>query len=83
MPETKEVVINTTPILSLVAATGLLDMLPLLYSRVWLPWEVCQEIHAGGANGFAVTEFQTMDWLHKQSLPVNISPLLQNSLDAG
>ena len=44
MPEPKELVINTTPIISLIAATGALDMLPLLYSRVWVPFEVCQEI---------------------------------------
>jgi hypothetical protein len=52
MPETKEIVINTTPILSLIAETGSLDMLPLLYSRIWVPWEVCKEIQAGGANRF-------------------------------
>ena len=84
MPETtKEIVINTTPILSLIAATGSLDMLPLLYSRVWVPWEVCREIHVGGADGFAVSEFQRMNWLHKQHQPVSIPPLLKNSLDAG
>lgn len=83
MPDTKEIVINTTPILSLIAATGTLDMLPLLYSRVWVPWEVCREIHVGGADGFAVSEFQHADWLFKQNQPVTIPPLLRNSLDAG
>ena len=57
MPEAKELVINTTPILALIAAVGSLDMLPLLYSRVWVPWEVCQEIQVGGADGFAIPEF--------------------------
>jgi len=47
MPDPKELVINTTPILALIAAVGSLDMLPLLYHRVWVPWEVCQEIQAG------------------------------------
>ncbi len=83
MPDTKEIVINTTPILSLIAATGTLDMLPLLYSRVWVPWEVCREIHAGGTDGFAVSEFQHADWLFKQNQPVTIPTLLRNSLDAG
>lgn len=83
MPETKEIVINTTPILSLIAATGTLDMLPMLYSRVWVPWEVCREIHVGGSDGFAVSEFQQADWLYKQSQPVTIPVLLRNSLDAG
>lgn len=83
MPETKEIVINTTPILSLIAATGALDMLPLLYSRVWVPLEVCQEIHAGGAEGFAVSEFAQNNWLCKQSQAVTIPLLLHNSLDKG
>jgi predicted nucleic acid-binding protein len=83
MPEAKEIVINTTPILSLIAATGSLDMLPLLYSRVWVPWEVCQEIQVGGSDGFAVTEFAGEDWLYKQTQAISISALLQNSLDSG
>ncbi len=37
MPDPKEVVINTTPILALIAAAGSLDMLPFLYRRVWVP----------------------------------------------
>lgn len=83
MPEPKELVINTTPIISLIAATGALDMLPLLYSRVWVPFEVCQEIQVGGVDGFASAEFAQMNWLHKQDKPVNVSALLKNSLDAG
>ena len=83
MPETKEVVINTTPILALIAAAGSLDMLPLLYHRVWVPWEVCREIQAGGVDGFAIPEFDRASWLHKQAQPVTLSPLLRNSLDQG
>ena len=79
----KELVINTTPILALIAAVGSLDMLPLLYGRVWVPWEVCQEVHAGGANDFAVSEFAKADWLHKQNQCVTPPSLLQNSLDSG
>ena len=70
MPEERELVINTTPIISLIAATGSLDMLPLLYRRVWVPFEVCREIHAAGADNFAVTEFEQMNWLHKQNSPI-------------
>ena len=83
MPEAKELVINTTPILALIAAAGSLDMLPLLYRRVWVPWEVCQEIQAGGSEGFAILEFDRDEWLHKQYQPVTLSPLLRNSLDLG
>ena len=83
MLEKKELVINTTPIISLIAATGSLDMLPLLYSRVWVPFEVCKEIHAGGVDGFAISEFDKLTWLHKQQQPTKIPLLLQNSLDSG
>lgn len=83
MPETKELVINTTPILALIAAVGSLDMLPLLYHRVWVPWEVGREILAGGVEGFAIPEFERAEWLHKQTHPVPPSPLLGNSLDPG
>lgn len=83
MPETKELVINTTPILALIAAAGSLDMLPLLYRRVWVPCEVCREIQAGGTDDFAIPEFEGASWLHKQTLPVTLSPLLRNSLYSG
>jgi predicted nucleic acid-binding protein len=83
MPETKELVINTTPLLALIAAAGSLDMLPLPYRRVWVPCEVCQEIQAGGTDGFAIPEFERASWLHKQTQPVTLSPLLRNSLDPG
>ncbi|MCX7111226.1 MAG: DUF3368 domain-containing protein [Proteobacteria bacterium] len=83
MLETKELVINTTPILALIAAVGSLDMLPLLYRRVWVPWEVCREIQAGGSEGFAILEFERDEWLYKQNQPVTLSPLLRNSLDLG
>jgi predicted nucleic acid-binding protein len=84
MPETKELIINTTPILPLIAAAGSLDMLPRLYRRVWVPWEVCREIQAGGgADDFAIPEFEQASWLHKQTQPVTLSPLLRNSPDSG
>ncbi len=71
MPEPKELVINTTPIISLIAATGTLDMLPLLYSRVWVPFEVCREIQAGGADGYYI-----VIELDGQQKPVTIDELL-------
>ena len=83
MPETKELVINTTPILALIAAVGSLDMLPMLYSRILVPWEVCREIQAGGTDGFAIYEFDQANWLDKQTQPVALSTLLLNSLDLG
>ncbi|MGF2037027.1 MAG: DUF3368 domain-containing protein [Nostoc sp. CmiVER01] len=82
MPNTEIIVINTAPIISLVAALGDLDVLQL-YTQVLVPFEVCQELLAGGASGFAVAEFEAATWLQKWQTPLNISPLLLNSLDLG
>jgi len=46
MPETREIVINTGPIIALVAAMGDLSVLQI-YERVWVPYEVQQEIVGG------------------------------------
>lgn len=54
MPETKRIVINTGPLISLVAAMGDLAFLSSLYEQVLVPFEVCREIQAGGKNGFAI-----------------------------
>jgi predicted nucleic acid-binding protein len=82
MPNTEIIVINTTPLISLVAALGDLDVLQL-YTQVLVPFEVCQELLAGGTSGFAVAEFEAATWLQKWQTPLNISPLLLNSLDLG
>jgi predicted nucleic acid-binding protein len=83
MPSTNQIVINTSPLIALVAAVGDLKILESLYKDVLVPFEVYQEILIGGTTGFAVTEFQSASWLQKQSSPLNISPLLFNSLDLG
>jgi predicted nucleic acid-binding protein len=84
MPETERIVIDTAPLISLVAALGDLKVLESLYSQVLVPFEVCQEILAGGSSGFAVAEFEAANWLQKWSTPVEISlPLLSSSLDRG
>ncbi|OYD92194.1 DUF3368 domain-containing protein [Nostoc sp. 'Peltigera membranacea cyanobiont' 213] len=82
MPNTEIIVINTAPIISLVAALGDLDVLQL-YTQVLVPFEVCQELLVGGVSGFAVAEFQAATWLQKWQTPLNISPFLLNSLDLG
>ncbi|MGB5961177.1 MAG: DUF3368 domain-containing protein [Coleofasciculaceae cyanobacterium] len=83
MPETEIIVIDTAPLISLVAALGDLKVLQLLYSQVLVPFEVCHEIYAGGKSGFAVAEFEAANWLHKWSRPLEIAPILLNSLDRG
>ena len=49
-PIMPDIVINTGPIIAMVAATGNLKWLPSLYGRIVIPYEVFQEIEAGGLN---------------------------------
>jgi predicted nucleic acid-binding protein len=83
MPETQRIVINTSPLIALVSALGNLTVLQSLYTQVLVPFEVCQELLVGGSNAFAVAEFEAAHWLQKQSTPLEISPILINSLDRG
>lgn len=82
MPNTEEIVIDTSPLIALVAALGDLSILRM-YSHVWLPFEVCQEILVGGSTGFAVAEFQAAHWLEKETTSLDVAPILRNSLDRG
>lgn len=58
MPEFKQIVINTSPIISIVAALGDLSVLQDLYDRVNVPFEVSQEILVDNASRFAAPEFE-------------------------
>ncbi|MFB2920225.1 MULTISPECIES: DUF3368 domain-containing protein [Aerosakkonema] len=83
MPNSERIVINTSPLIALVAALGDLTILQSLYTEILVPFEVCQEILSGGSSNFAIAEFIAANWLQKQPDPLNISPLLLNSLDIG
>ena len=83
MPELKRIVINTGPLIAIVAATGSLDILKGLYASIVVPFEVSQEILVGGSSGFAVPEFQAADWLDTRSTPTTIGTFLRNTLDPG
>ncbi len=83
MPETKELVINTGPLLALIAGIGDLSLLEKLYKRVLVPAEVCQEIEVGGSSGFGVSEFRRANFIEKRSNLTNITPFIRNSLDLG
>lgn len=83
MPKTTEIVINTGPIIALVAALGDLRVLESLYQRVLVPLEVSNEIRAKGSRKFAVAEFDEAFWLEKRTSPLSIAPFLSNSLDLG
>ena len=79
----KILVTNTTPIISLVAATDSLDVFKFLYSRVVVPLAVAQEIQAGGQQAFGVDVFHGADWLDIQTDEITLQPFLRNSLDRG
>ena len=83
MPETKDIVINTGPLLSITAALGSLSLLSDLYRKVLVLYEVKKEMTACGSNRFGVKEFKEARFLHVRSRPVSISPILQNTLDSG
>lgn len=83
MPEIEDIVINTGPLLSLIAGMGDLSVIEKLYRRALVPLEVCREIESGGASGFGVGEFRRSDFIEKQPRALTIAPFLLNSLDLG
>ena len=84
MPEQAKVAVtNTTPLIALTAATGNLDVLRALYTRVIVPYEVAEEIRAGGEEAFGLDVFQQASWLEINPAPVVLPPYLQNTLDRG
>jgi predicted nucleic acid-binding protein len=83
MLETDQIVINTGPVLALIAGLGDLNILNFLYERVLVPFEVCEEIMAGGSTGFGINEFENADFLFKCNQQTQIHPYLLNSLDLG
>lgn len=84
MPDqTKVVVTNTTRLIALTAATGSLDVLRTLYTRVVVPFEVAEEIRAGGKEAFGLDVFEQASWLEISRSPVVLPPHLKNSLDRG
>ncbi len=78
-----KIVINTGPILTLVAGLGSLNMLKELYDSVYVTNEVADEIMFDGSSRFAAKEFEEAEFLIKIDKPIEISPLLKNMLDVG
>lgn len=83
MRKQKEIVINTGPIISLVAATNGLEVLKKLYSNVYVPYEVKDEIIKGSSSKFAAKEFEEANFLIIETVFQRISPFLKNVLDIG
>jgi predicted nucleic acid-binding protein len=79
----KAIVTNTTPLIALTAATGSLDVLKFLYSRVIVPLEVQTELRAAGAHAVGVQALNEATWLDCQTSEVVVSSYLANTLDRG
>lgn len=83
MPETTQLVINTGPLISLIAGFGDLGILGKLYERVVVPLEVAEEILVEGDIRFGAPEFRHSEMLDKVDQRTEIIPYLRNSLDRG
>lgn len=83
MPETTALVINTGPILALIAALGDLTVLQRHYQRVVVPAEVADEIFRPGGAAFGVTEFRAANFLDKSAAKISLAPHLANAVDPG
>ncbi len=83
MPRPSQIVINTSPLLALIAGLGDLAILDQLYQTVFVTHEVAQEILRGGKLGFGVPEFEQAKSLERLDQPLQIMPSLLNSLDLG
>lgn len=81
MPD-RTVVINTTPLIAL-AAASCFEALPFLYRHVIVPAEVAEEIRAGGNQGIGVAELAASSSLEIQTGNAIIPPYLANALDRG
>ena len=76
-------VINTSPLLALIAALDDLTLLSAAYSRVIVPHAVANEVLAAGRCGFGVDAFVAAKHLLRGSELLVIEPWLTNSLDLG
>ena len=83
MPETRSIVINTTPLIALSAAMGSLDVLKVMYDRVIVPKEVVDELHAGGQEAMGWAEFQAANWIERRTEEAKIIAYVRNALDRG
>jgi len=84
MPKrSKRIVINTGPLISLIAGLGDLTLLEKLYKEVIVPHEVKQEMLSAGKEAFGARVFYNNEWLDKLETSTKINSFLSNSLDKG
>ena len=80
----REIVINTGPVIALVAATGTLDWLTEIYDAIWVPYEVDTEIRAGGPAAPESAALRgAANVVHILPPLTLISRVLVNELDSG
>jgi len=79
----KKIVINTGPMIALIAGLSDLKILEKYYDEVIVPQRVIKEILAKGKKRFDAQIFLENNYLKKLDNPVEISTFLKNSLDPG
>jgi DNA phosphorothioation-dependent restriction protein DptG len=79
----KTIVINTGPLIALVAGFGDLSILQKIYDRVIVPYEVTKEMLAKDTEGYDAKAFTRNEWLDKREKTIDIAPFLANTLDKG
>jgi len=72
MPEGREVICDTSPLLYL-HAIDKLDLLRSLYGSVIVPLAVVEEIAVGRRIGISSPDVDTIDWCHVMSAPAEVA----------
>jgi len=79
----KRIVINTGPLIAIIAGLGDLKVLEKLYEEVIVPYEVKQEMLSKEKFADDARIFAENNWLKKLGKPVDLNSFLSNSLDKG
>ena len=79
----KRIVINTGPLIAIIAGLGNLKVLEKLYKEVMVPYEVGKEMLAKKNITNDAKIFDENSWLNKLNRPVKLNSFLSNSLDKG
>ena len=77
----KRIVINTGPLIAIIAGLGDLKVLEKLYEEVIVPYEVKQEMLSKEKFADDARIFAENNWLKKPGKPVDLNSFLSNSLD--
>lgn len=84
MPDSdRQIVVDTSPLLALCAATGDFSLLRQVYATAIVPYEVGEEVLHGGPSRFALAEFQADQWLEKLAFPTTVASFLRSAVDIG